>query len=486
MISPVEMRVLDRNAEYFGASIAVLMENAGRAVAERAQKEFAVEGKRVVVVCGTGNNGGDGLVAARYLKDHATVTVILAKTSSDFATDLARDNFEKLRGRVRVVEAARDARDHIADSDLVIDALIGIGAGGDLKEPYVSLIRAMNESGRPILAVDVPSGFDTATPVRATATVALHDAKAGIPPEVSGRVFVADIGIPPEVADQIGPGEMLLYPKPHPESHKGQNGRLLVVGGGPFTGAPAFVALAAYRIGVDAAHVATPAISYGPIASYSPNLIVHPLGGNRLLKADLGPILEVASGMDAVVVGPGLGASDGTKEAIRALIRSVNLPLVIDADAITAVSEDLACLQGRTGVVTPHHREYETLSHEGLPGDLPTIISAVRGFARKIGFTILLKGPVDVVTDGERHKLNRIHNVGMTVGGTGDALAGITGGLLAKHARPYDAARMAAFANGHAGNLAFTEMSYGMATTDLIERIPRVLRDFVSGPERPW
>lgn len=480
MISSAEMRVLDRNCEFFGVSIAALMENAGRAVADIAMKEFAAEGKRVLVVCGTGNNAGDGLVAARVLRDHADVTLFLAKTMADFTTDLARENFARVRGAVRVVEAPLDPAAAMADTDLIVDALLGIGARGELKEPYASLIRAMNESRKPILSVDVPSGFEASPTVHATATVAMHAAKEGLTPEIAGRVLVADIGIPPEVAEQIGAGEMLLYPRPHPGSHKGQNGRLLVVGGGPFTGAPAFVALAAYRIGVDAAHVATPAISYGPIASFSPNLIVHPLGGNRLLKADLGPILEVASGMDAIVVGPGLGAADSTKDAVRQLIRSVSLPLVIDADAITAVSEDLACLQGRTGVITPHHREFETLSHESLSPHLPAVIATVKAFAKRVGFTILLKGPVDVVTDGERYKLNRVHNVGMTVGGTGDALAGITGGLIAKHAKPNDAARMAAFANGYAGNLAFAEKSYGMTTTDLIEKIPRVLLDFVT------
>jgi len=480
MISSAEMRVLDRNCEFFGVSIADLMENAGRAVADVARKEFGVEGKRVLVGCGTGNNGGDGLVAARILREHADVTVFLAKNAADFATDLARENFARVRGAVRVVEAPADPATAMADTDLIIDALLGIGVRGELKEPYASLIRAMNGSRKPILSVDVPSGFEGSPTVHATATVAMHAAKEGLTPETAGRVFVVDIGIPPEVAEQIGPGEMLLYPRPHPESHKGQNGRLLVVGGGPFTGAPAFVGLAAYRIGVDVVHIATPAISYGPIAGFSPSFIVHPLGGIRLLRAELGPVLEVASSVDTLAVGPGLGASDGTKEAVRQLIRSVNLPLVIDADAITAVSEDLACLQGRGGVITPHHREFETLSHESLPQDLPAVIARVKAFAKQVGFTILLKGPVDVITDGDRYKVNRVHNVGMTVGGTGDALTGVVGGLLAKRASPYDAARMAAFANGYAGNLAFAEKSYGMMTTDLIEKIPRVLLEFVT------
>jgi NAD(P)H-hydrate epimerase len=277
----------------------------------------------------------------------------------------------------------------------------------------------------------------------------------------------------------VGPGEFLYYPVPRPDSHKGQNGRLLVVGGGPFTGAPAFVGLAAYRIGVDVVHVATPSLAFEPVAGYSPNLIVHPLPGARFLKADLGQILEIASGMDAAVIGPGLGASDATKDAIRVLVRSLNLPMVLDADALTAAGEDLKCLNGKRGIVTPHHKEFEVLSGTTLPADLPAKIEAVKAFAKKIGFTVLLKGAPDVITDGTSHRKNKVHNVGMTKGGTGDSLAGICGALLSKRVAPFIAARMAAFANGYAGNLAFEEKSYGMMTTDLIEKIPRALKDFV-------
>ncbi|HLE46215.1 MAG TPA: NAD(P)H-hydrate dehydratase, partial [Thermoplasmata archaeon] len=279
--------------------------------------------------------------------------------------------------------------------------------------------------------------------------------------------------------EYVGPGELLFYPVPRPDSHKGQNGRLLVVGGGPFTGAPAFVGLAAYRIGVDVVHVATPSIAFGSVASYSPNLIVHPLAGSRFLKADLPIVLEIASGMDAAVIGPGLGASDATKDAVRQLIRALGLPMVLDADALTAVSEDRGCLAGKRGVVTPHHKEFEVLSGTSLPADLAGKIEGAKAFARASGFTVLMKGAPDVIADATGHRLNKVHNVGMTVGGTGDALAGICGALLAKRVPPFVAARMAAFANGYAGNLAFEERSYGMMTSDLIEKIPRVLKDFV-------
>ncbi len=479
MLTAAEQRVMDRNAEYFGVSILDLMEAAGRGVAEVARSEFPIQGKRVVVVCGTGNNGGDGLVAARYLKDEARVTVLLAKPAKDLATREARANFERLGPGVEVVEGPAHSERLFREADLIVDALLGIGVHGEIREPYATLIREMNASGKPILSVDVPSGFQATPTVRATVTAALIDVKEGMTEATAGKVRVVDIGFPKDVIELVGPGEFLYYPVPRPDSHKGQNGRLLVVGGGPFTGAPAFVGLAAYRIGVDVVHIATPSIAFEPVAAYSPNLIVHPLPGARFLKADVGPILEVASGMDAAVIGPGLGASDATKEAIRLLVRSLNLPMVLDADALTAAGEDLTCLAGKRGIVTPHHKEFEVLSGTTLPAALPEKVEAVKGFARKVGFTVLLKGAPDVITDGTSHRKNKVHNVGMTKGGTGDSLAGICGGLLSKRVPPFIAARMAAFANGYAGNLAFEERSYGVLTTDLIEKIPWVLKDFV-------
>ena len=479
MLTAAEQRVMDRNAEYFGVSILNLMEAAGRGVAEIARTEFPIKGRRVVVACGTGNNGGDGLVAARHLKDEARVTVLLAKTRKDVATPEARANLERLGDGIDIVEGTVKSEALFREADLIIDALLGIGVHGEIREPYATLIREMNKSGKPILSVDVPSGFEATPSVRATMTAALIDAKEGMSEATAGKVHVVDIGFPREVRELVGPGEFLYYPVPRPDSHKGQNGRLLVVGGGPFTGAPAFVGLAAYRIGVDVVHVATPTTAFEPVASFSPNLIVHALPGSRFLKADVGPILEIASGMDAAVIGPGLGASDATKEAIRLLIRSLNLPTVLDADALTAAGEDLGCLAGKRGIVTPHHKEYEVLTGTTLPGDPRVTIEAVKAFAKKSGFTVLLKGAPDVIADGASHRLNKVHNVGMTKGGTGDSLAGICGGLLAKRVPPFIAARMAAFANGYAGNLAFEEKSYGMTTTDLIDNIPRVLKDFV-------
>ncbi|MCI4371850.1 MAG: NAD(P)H-hydrate epimerase, partial [Thermoplasmata archaeon] len=276
MITPMEMRVLDRNALHAGISTLDLMEAAGKAVADVARSEFSVAGKRVLVVCGTGNNGGDGLVAARHLAKEGRVTVLLARPPDQFATEEARTNFGRLRD-VELLAGLDRSEEAMEEADLVIDALLGIGTEGSLREPFATLVRQINASRKPVLSVDVPSGFGTDVCVRPTATVALHDVKEGMTPENSGRIRVADIGIPPKVATMIGPGEFLLYPVPKSTSHKGQNGRLLVIAGGPYTGAPALVGFGALVVAVDLVHIATPALAATDVASYSPTLIVHPL-----------------------------------------------------------------------------------------------------------------------------------------------------------------------------------------------------------------
>src|SRR5205823_879307 len=287
MISAIEMRILDRNAVYAGISTLDLMESAGKAVGEVAREEFSVRGKRVLVICGPGNNGGDGLVAARHLAEGgARVTVLIARSPDEFSTREAATNFERL-GDVPVLAGVDRSEEAMGEADLIVDALLGIGAEGSLREPFASLVPRMNASGKPILSIDVPSGLGTDLAVRPTMTVALHDAKEGMTPENSGRIRIVDIGIPSKVTTMIGPGEFLLYPIPRVTSHKGQNGRVLVIAGGPYTGAPALVGFGALGVGADLVHIATPALAATVVASYSPMLIVHPLVGHRLLREDL-------------------------------------------------------------------------------------------------------------------------------------------------------------------------------------------------------
>lgn len=478
MITATEMRVLDRNAQHFGISVLDLMENAGKGVADVARQDFAAAGKRVLVVCGTGNNGGDGFVAARHLSKDAKVTLLLARPPDQIATDEARTNLARIKG-LTVLEGLDRSEGAMADADVVIDALLGTGVTSPLREPYATLIREMNASGRPILSVDVPSGLGADACVRPRVTATMYDAKEGMTPENSGTIRVVDIGIPAQVARTIGPGEFLLYPRPRDESHKGDNGSLLIVAGGPFTGAPALVALGALGMGADLVHIATPALAAPIVAGYSPNFIVHPLVGHRLLNEDVEMVLELAAKANALAIGPGLGDSPGALVSVRSIIKAVDLPIVFDADAIRAVGQETAVLAKKRAVATPHAREFTRLTGKTLPDSLEERAMMVQDAAKALGITILLKGHVDIVSDGTRTKFNHTGNAGMTVGGTGDVLCGAVGGLLSKGAPPFDAARIAAFSNGSAGDLAFKEKSYGLTATDVADHLGRVLAEFV-------
>ena len=478
MITATEMRVLDRNAQHFGISVLDLMENAGRGVADVARQDFAAAGKRVLVVCGTGNNGGDGLVAARHLSKDAKVTVLLARPPDQITTEEARTNFARIKGPA-VLEGLDRSEGAMAEADVLIDALLGTGVTGSLREPYGTLIREMNASGKPILSVDVPSGLGADAAVVPQATATMYDAKEGMTPENSGTIRVVDIGIPAQVARTIGPGEFALYPRPRDESHKGENGSLLIVAGGPFTGAPALVAFGALGMGADLVHVATPALAAPIVAGYSPNFIVHPLVGHRLLNEDVEMILELAAKANALAIGPGLGDSPGALVSVRSIIKAVDLPIVFDADAIRAVGQEPTVLAKKRAVATPHAREFTRLTGKTLPESLEDRAKMVQDAAKALGITILLKGHVDIVSDGTRTKFNHTGNAGMTVGGTGDVLCGAVGGLLSKGAAPFDAARIAAFSNGCAGDLAFKVKSYGLTATDVADHLGRVLAEFV-------
>jgi len=297
-------------------------------------------------------------------------------------------------------------------------------------------------------------------------------------------VVVRDIGLPPQIERLAGPGDVLMVVKPRPpEAHKGQFGRLLVVGGSEvFSGAPALVALAALRAGVDLAYVAAPERTAYAISSMSPSLITVKLEGDHLQPRNMAAIRRYLKVATAAVVGPGLGTERETGDAVEealVVMEGAGVPLLLDADGIKA----FAGFRRRVGlpmVLTPHAGEYQLLTGKELPGDLEERGEAVRETARELGAVVLLKGHVDVISDGERVKFNMTGNPGMTVGGTGDVLSGIVGALLAQGAAPFEAAVAGAFVNGAAGDFVREERGYHMLPTDLLDWIPRVMDDPMS------
>jgi len=448
IISPARMRSVDKNAIALGVTELQLMESAGRALADMAHAASPV---RVLVLCGRGNNGGDGMVAARHLQHGVDTDVCyldLGKRSAACEHQLSalkhcrvglypftcRDDLEELRPLFK-------------KADLIIDALLGIGASGELKEPLKTCVNMANASLATIIAADVPT-----TGMRVDSICAFHRAKC------EGSTVV-DIGIPVEAECCVGSGDLTLLRSRHRKAHKGFGGEVLVIGGGPYQGAPYLAGLGALRAGADIVRIASPV--FEPV----PDLIYERLDGKKIGTEHTERLIALAERADVVVCGNGLGMES---HAVVTAIAPHSKRAVFDADALRL---PLPVALEET-IYTPHAGEFARITGTTLPEDTIGRAHAARGAG--IGGTLLLKGHIDVITDGTRVRFNRTGDPAMTVGGTGDVLAGIAGALLC-HLPAFDAACIAAYVNGRAGERVASERGGGMLASDLVDRIPAEL-----------
>ncbi|GGJ09018.1 bifunctional ADP-dependent NAD(P)H-hydrate dehydratase/NAD(P)H-hydrate epimerase [Halobellus salinus] len=479
MISRDRMAAVDRNAAALGVPRKQLMESSGNAVA-RAVRRGAAPGAAVAVVAGRGNNGGDGLVAARFLDDYE-VTVHLLGRPATIRTRIARENWDALRTAAYDTRTVTDSADFdLGDPDVVVDAMLGTGVTGDLREPEATAARAMADATATVVSVDVPSGVDADTgeaggvAVDADRIVTFHDRKPGLD-GLDAEVTVADIGIPAAAERFVGPGDLRFLDR-DPDSHKGDAGEVLVIGGGPYTGAPALSGQAALRAGADLVRVACPSSVTEAVQGYTENLIVRPYDGDRLTPERVDDLLAAADGHDAVVLGPGLGDHTRTETAVRAFLSEYDGVAVVDADALAAVPHTDT---DATLVCTPHQGELRGMGGD-TAADWRTRAELVAEFAADLGHLLLVKGPYDIVSDGDETRVNRTGNAAMTVGGTGDVLAGAAGALSCVLPPP-QAASVAAYATGRAGDAAAEERDRGLLATDLLNRLPAALRDRAVG-----
>ncbi len=496
MIASKEMRALELNSEYFGVSRLQLMENAGQTVAAEIVSRFKPEKTRIAVFCGLGGNGGDGFVAARHLNCLGfRVKVILAGTSESILDKEARKNWfalQPLKDIVTLHEVYDSSLIPKVEAEVFVDALLGIGLKGAPRPPVLQLVKKINETKAFRLSVDVPAGINSDSgdapgeAVKADLTVTFHKIKPGLleAKKYTGELVVREIGVPSEFEQFAGPGDVSLVIKSRtPEAHKGDFGRLLVVGGSEvFSGAPALVALAALRTGVDIAYVAAPHRTAYAISSMSPNLITIKLEGDHLNSRNVSVIKPYLETTTAVVIGPGLGLHSETRNAVKEIVEAaekMKIPLLLDADGLKAFSEHKWKIISPF-VLTPHAGEYRILTGKEPSKDLQKRAAEVRDSAKNLGGVILLKGNIDVVSNGKRVKLNFTGNPGMTVGGTGDVLSGIVGTFLAQGADPFEAAVAGAFINGAAGDFVREEKGFHMVPTDILEWIPRVMEDPMS------
>lgn len=481
-INSSRMAAIDANCEYLGIKRLVLMENAGASVA-RAVRERISTGK-VVILAGKGNNGGDAFVAARHLSGY-DVRVILLGRKEEIKTPEALVNWNALENTsiplTQVADSNALDRKLIENADIIIDGIFGTGVRGKIRELESTAIDLINTSGAFVISVDVPSGLDPdggkfEKSVKAGLTLTFHKLKVGLlssdVQNYAGEIRVIDIGIPQEAEFYVGPGDIQPFLKRPTTSHKGDAGRVLVIGGGPYSGAPALAALGALRAGADIVTVAAPGNVSDIIASFSPNLIVRALSSDILLEEDISVISQLISRHDVVVMGMGLGTADETLDAVEKIVPLCK-KAVIDADAL---SPRLIPLFNKKIIITPHAGEMKRLSGLDVPHDLKERVKMIKDFAHDNKVTVLLKGAVDIISDGAEVRANRTGNAGMTVGGTGDVLAGLTGALFSRCDSPLEATACSAFINGAAGDLAFKEFGYGLLATDVIDYIPAVMK----------
>ena len=487
-ITSEEMAALDENCKFYGLIPIQLMENAGANVANEIKKRFTGKGTSVTIVAGKGNNGGDAFAAARHLHGF-DVKIVLLGSSKDLRTEETSGNMRILKENSFDIAEITDSSElkTLYGSEVIIDAIFGTGIRGKIREPEATAIDLINDANAFVVAVDIPSGLDPDTgdaekAVQADLTVTFHSAKRGLlnAKEYVGELVVADIGIPDGMDRLAGPGDVRIVAKRKASSHKGDNGRVLIVGGGPFFGAPTLAALAALHAGADWVTIAAPKSVSSIIASISPNLIVQPLSSEILVEEDVPVVSNLIKQHDVVVIGMGLGAEEATKKAVGKIIAAAK-NVVVDADGFYGLQLPL---KDKHVIVTPHAGELSKIG--GMEGrvEVPPEanseerIEFVKEFSKLNKVVTLMKGPTDIISDGVRVKLTRKGNAGMTVGGTGDVLAGITGAFFAISSDPFKAATAAAFVNGTAGDLAFADKGYGLLATDVVENIPRVMKDF--------
>src|SRR5579864_5158479 len=522
IVTAAEMREIDRiTAERFGIPSLTLMENAGSAVAEFALSAYP-HAKSFGVICGKGNNGGDGLVVARKLREAGKETRVLLLADPKELRGDAEANYEKLPVKPVIAKSCEDlesaSAQSVFDCDVLIDAILGSGFRPPVSGLYAEAIAKINSAGAPVIAVDIPSGAASDVMGEQTGAVARADAivtfTAPRPAHVfgnltSGPIVIAPIGSPVEAMQSssnlnlITPKDIapLLGPRPR-NSNKGMYGHVLVIGGSlGKAGAAAMAGFSALRAGAGLVTVATPRSVLPTVAGFHPELMTEPLeetGDGTISVYALDLLRQLAEKKTVLAIGPGISRNEETAEVVRKVVSGSNVPIVLDADGLNAFegrAEDFnrkdrkgtakGAEKSRTLVLTPHPGEMARLTGLGIKAIQRDRVNVARKFAQEHGLILVLKGDRTVVAgpDGEAW-INPTGNPGMATGGTGDILTGIVAGMLAQNPqRAFEAVTAAVYLHGLAGDvecylgsrhLAIGEHS--LVATDLIKGLPEAFR----------
>ncbi len=494
-------RAEERAVAEHGLDVETLMQRAGTVIAEEVGCR-APYGS-ITVVAGAGNNGGDGWVAARELAGRGRSVTVVTAEPPEAIEGVAGDAARSAAGAgvdVQVVGTETLATDAFIGSAVVIDALFGIGFSGPMREPYDTWIDAIDASGALVVSADVPSGIDASTgavsgrAVRADVTVTFSAPKVGtiVYPgaEFAGELVVADIGIPmgllggagdPEVWDV---GEYRSHvPRPAPDAHKNTRGRVLIVAGsGAFPGAAALTAMGAQRMGAGYVTVAAPQSVVAVLQTKLTSAIVMGLPENpsqTVAEGVTDAILDIAQDFDAVVLGPGMTVAHGAVDVARALVGSLAMPLVLDADGLNALVDSIDVVTGRSAptVITPHPGELARL----LDVTPASVQSDRLSYGRELSgeqLACVLKGAHTVVSGKGRQVVTLAGNPGLATAGTGDVLAGMIGALLAQGLESFEAGALGAYLHARAGDHAAAKLTtLSVVAEDVPGFLPAAIRE---------
>ncbi len=506
------MRNIDRRAiDDMGIPGLELMENAGSAVVEAIIEQFGeIEGEVITVVCGKGNNGGDGFVVARLLNEmKATVDISIIGEREAVKGD-ARANVVRMEEMGLTINEVSNVEEFAIkdESVLIVDAIFGTGFSGEMRNPFTEIIRKINHHPAPVIAVDAPSGLDGATgdvsdpTVIADVTVTFGLPKVGqaIYPgkEYCGHLMVADIGFPDEAIDSedielfhlMESEAAELLPHRAPDSHKGDFGKLFVLAGSEgMTGAATLTAEAGLRSGTGLTILGCPSGLNDTLETKLTEVMTKPLPQVRKRRCfalrGLGEIREMVKWADAVAVGPGIGTYHETRDLVYRLISKLDKPAVFDADALNILAQNMDYLKGHSAplVISPHPGEMSRLTGRSIEQIKENRIDIALDFAAEFNLVCILKGaPSVIAAPSGKAWINSTGNDGMATAGSGDLLTGLIGGFLAQGLIDIDAAVLGCYIHGAAGDLADEAFgNRGMIAGDILGMLPEALARLEEG-----
>lgn len=516
LVTASEMQEMDRRTiEDFGLPGMVLMENAGRGATRFLCERFPdIENKLVGVIAGRGNNGGDGYVVARYLKQKGVHVQVYLLSTADRVRGDAAANLKFLKPLdIPLVEIPDEIsfskyQSEMAECEVWIDAILGTGLKSDVRGYFKTVIEFINGLNKPVFAVDVPSGLNSDTGrvggacIRASATATFAFAKTGHVihpgPQYTGALDVVDIGIPAPIVAEVMPRQQLLTSEliqsclaPRlPDAHKGTTGHLLIIAGSPGkTGAAAMTAIAAMRSGAGLVTLGIAETLNAVLESQVLEAMTAPLPETQpgvLGKSAFDAIKNLMGGKKCVAIGPGLGQAEMTQNLVRKIVKSSSIPLVIDADGLNHLAGDAQSLKKAGGpvILTPHPGEMARLLGTAVGAVQQDRVNCARDFAAGFNVHVVLKGARTVIAlpDG-RVFINPTGNAGMASGGMGDVLTGIIAGLIVQGLSPEDACRAGVYMHGAAADSQARSMGpYGYLAGDVMQAIPAEIRKLVGSP----